>query len=1307
MLNDARELAVPTALADRQARWAWWDNLENILADILNAALLVATPFVPVLGELMLAYTAYQLADEVFEGIVDWSEGQGFEATEHLLEVLGSVEQFALFAAGGALGASARVKLSAFVEGLKPVDMPDGTSRLWNPDLAPYALKNSALPTSAKPNTRGLHQHQGKQILALENRHYEVRESTDDGTHRIPHPERPQAYAPKVFFNEQGAVVHEAEQPRSWDSTTLMRRLGHRTQAFSDLELQQIRRISATDEDVLRGVYVYNRPTPPLLDATFKRYEAWHHAKAAVETLRSGAPLPPDPSSAWFEQTVTELPGWPGNTALQVFTRADLTGDSRTYSRPDAATTATLKISLGDVMAGQLPEKVLGFLDDRAVHTLLGRDVPHTERMQALRDQLADYVSTQTGDIGQYIHQIKEQSGDPSVRLLRQPLPGLDASLAHPLIQTANPAERQAMEKNHLPLRLLNQAQDLSFVADANQAYAGFYAPWPVTPGTERLALNTLKLHSDAFADLHLEIREHTPDGPLRTEVGPANASQRRILVRKNHSGYEVFDQARQRLNGLDNLYESLLHAVPVPGRTPGQGAELKRWLMDKLHTLAERRQVLAQPPVRTTASTETSQLLRGPGASRHARAPQRTEATHDREALQLLFPAMDEPRLNRFIDAIGTAQMRTVLNQLTAESHLLRRTLETWKRTPSRHPKDSRAYRADKAARHFVADALYRCWENRMGEHTDAWGHVQQGAELDLRGLTLPERLPDLHGGFEHVTRLVMTHSAFSEVHAPFLQAFPALRSLDLSHNQLDELPNAIGDMRFLKHLDLSHNLIALDADDQPRLANLRRMEHLILEDNPLLLPPDIAKMPNLRSLHLSRTRITTWPAGIFVRPLPRDFVLDLRGNRIEWVPDFPPDTPQADTVARTRLDRHALPNEQRLRFESYRLAAGLDPNRTYDPKGDSGYWLEAMDPQLHDYRKLLWDRLEQEHGAQGLFEVLKSLELHNPAQTELDQQRIETNRTELDQQRIETNRTELTQRVWQLILAASVDTPLRETLFKLASFPGLCADGGAQIFNNLGIEVLATEAQRYSLTDSERANRLVTLAKGRAHLRQLEKIIQADIAHRLKPVENGGLGQRLRADMLDGEPGEVDEVETYLAYQTSLADTLDLPWLSDHMLYRLTANVTQAQIDQAHTTVLGLSEGDGLVNQMLLEPYWEQYLRDRHYREYRDNEQRYTEQFFKLDELQEAQAQWARAQDLAPEPKAALKQRLKHLAEVVEVPESVVLSGEAMSDELYSRLLNDLGYHEKEWMRRLTREAMDQAVGMSNRQAGLTTRL
>ena len=70
-------------------------------------------------------------------------------------------------------------------------------------------------------------------------------------------------------------------------------------------------------------------------------------------------------------------------------------------------------------------------------------------------------------------------------------------------------------------------------------------------------------------------------------------------------------------------------------------------------------------------------------------------------------------------------------------------------------------------------------------------------------------------------------------------------------------------------------------------------------------------------------------------------------------------------------------------------------------------------------------------------------------------------------------------------------------------------------------------------------------------------------------------------------------------------------------------------------------------------------------------------------------------------------LSQSLKPLAEALEVPDRVVFSRQPMSDDLYNRLLNDLGYKEKEWMRRLTREALARATGLSNREAVASTRL
>ncbi|MBV6660450.1 hypothetical protein KV572_05870 [Pseudomonas yamanorum] len=1287
IVNDALDIAVPTATADRHARWAWWDNLEKILGDIFNAALLVLTPFVPLLGEAMLAYSLYQITDEVFEGIVDWAQGRGAEAAEQVVAVADSVIQFALFGAASQLGHVARLKLSPFVEGLRPVVRPDGSARLWHPDIAPYAVKNLDQPSSVD----GLHTHQGKQILALQGAHFEVQADTETGDARIAHPQRANAYQPQVRFNGSGAFVHEAEQPRTWDSTTLMRRLGPRAASFSDQQLQQMQRISGADDGVLRNLYVQNRPTPPLLEATLNRYEARHAATQTVHTLRTGAPLPLDATSAWFEQTITELPGWPQTKALEVFVRSDKTGDSHKYANPDASPADTLQLSLAEVMSGELPARVLGFLDEPSIKQLLGGDVPQDLRVQTLRDQLADLVARQTDDIADYIHNARQLSADPHMRRLREQVSPLDRPLAETLLASATPAERQTLDQ-HVPLRLLNQASELSFAQHSAQAYAGFFSPWPITEGTERLVLNTLKRHSDGFGDLHLQMRDRQVNGALRCEAGAADASRRRVLVRQNHVGYELFDEQGQRLHGPDTLYECLLRALSGSqqselGYRPGQGAGLKHWLMAILEPLAERRRVLAEPPLRSTADVQTTTLLGGAALGGLRRAQEHLSQARAREVLASLFPTLEEARLQRFLNEIGPGLNNQVLNRLVLQRHNLHRELEQWKRLPGPHPKNSRMAREEKLRKNIIAHKLYRCWEDRLAEHRDDWGQVQSGASLDLSALDLPGSLPLLGNGFEHVTQLKLANCMFNDSQWPFLQAFPSLRELDVSANELTRLPEPIANMRYLRDLNLGENQITLLNGDVARLKNLKHLRNLNLCRNPLTQPPNISKMPHLRRLFLSRTPITQWPTGLFAHPREEGFLLDLSQTRIDHVPALMANSAEARTVAHTRLDRNALLNDQRLLYEQYREAAGLDPNRHYEPRGESGPWLERVRQPLLGRRQALWQAVEREHGSQGLFEVIKALEAPDFFQRPQDMDTYWDN--------LET----LRERVWRLLEAAHNDTALREKLFRMASFPGLCADGSAQIFNDLGIEVLVSEAQRYSASASEREAKLVTLAKGNARLKQLNRIASEDIAHRLKPEAEGGLGQWLRSQRREGVMGKVDDVEVYLSYQTALAKRLDLPWLSEHMLYRDTGDVKAAQIEQAYSTVLELGEGDGLVNQMLLEPYWEQCLHDHHPNTLEANARHFDEQCARLDELQEAQARLAQANGLPDEQKEALRLTLKGLADALGVPHPQVLTGQPMTDDSYNLLLNELGYREKQWMRELTHQALERHSKQRNR--------
>jgi hypothetical protein len=227
--------------------------------------------------------------------------------------------------------------------------------------------------------------------------------------------------------------------------------------------------------------------------------------------------------------------------------------------------------------------------------------------------------------------------------------------------------------------------------------------------------------------------------------------------------------------------------------------------------------------------------------------------------------------------------------------------------------------------------------------------------------------------------------------------------------------------------------------------------------------------------------------------------------------------------------------------------------------------------------------------------------------------------------------------------------------------------------VFNNMGIKVLASEAYALSTSNAVLEHKLVNLAKGAARLARVDDIARADFGSR------------------EGNP---DEVEVYLAYETGLAKRLGLPWQSESMLHRPLANVSGKTLDTAFDTVMAMEAGDGLINDMLEQPFWEKYLRDTYPNEFRRNTRLYESKSDLLDELREAQHAWARSKNQQIAQRRALKQRLQDLARRLDVDDSVVLTDEDMSDEVYFRLLHDMGYEEKELSRKLTRAALQKAA-------------
>ncbi|VVN17861.1 dermonecrotic toxin domain-containing protein [Pseudomonas fluorescens] len=1133
ILNDAQELAISTEYADRMARWAWWDNLEKMLSDILNVALLVVTPFVPGLGQLMLAYTAYQIVDEVVEGIVDLAEGRFAECAEQVINVLESVVQLGAFAAGGAIGDVARAKLSPLFEGLKPVQLANGETRLWNPDLTPYQRTDVALATDAQPDGQGIYQHQGRRILRLDDQHFEVLDDPVTGQQRIRHPQRFDAYAPTLRHNGQGAWVSETENPREWEGTTLMRRLGHTTDGFSDTQLEDIRQISGTDETVLRRMHVENTSPPPLLTDTLQRLGAAVSPPAALS---------------------------------------------------------------------------------------------------------------------------------PEITLLFSDFPELPAQVVENIMAGATPSEHQHIkQKLRLPLRLKTQARELQFEVQSVRAAQGLYLDTLSNIDTERLALGALRLNTDMFGDLRIEVRHETLDGELRCSAGPEDATKVRILIRDNSGQYEVRDASDQPIHDADVFFEALLHAMGNEGKRalgykPGDAEFFRQWVIAKSAPPSERRTVLATPPIRPVAEHETMLLVRGGGLSKEGKT------LHER--IQDLHPHFSEAEVDAFANAlIKKGEPMKLLEEQENDLDQLRKLVDFWEI-------QSAGLDADNpiplhGARQHIARGLLDCFErkkNTLGSRTDPQHYV-----LDLSGDLLPIDLesewperPQLKRFLDKITILKLDNTRFSGKANGLLKDFPNLRELSASRCELTALPEHIGTMHRLERLRLSDNEIVLDAPAVEKLKHLTCLEILKLDENPLGRSVDISLMPRLKVVGLRDTVILTWPNGVLSNPRPRGFLLDLRDNPISLIPNVVPGTPQAWIVGRTRLDVGNLSEPNQSLYQEIRRSMALPPepvvpsNTQAELVISSNYSADHWNdvPGWGVDRANLWSELINEPNSERFMTAL--LETKNSA----------------DYRAGGRARDQLLQRVWRMLDAVHVDTRLREKLFIMAIAPVDCADAGAQLFNHMGINVLASEVYSYSIDAVELEQKLVTLAKGAARLEQVNDIARADVASR---------------------GGNPDEVEVYLAYQTGLASRLGLPWQSEGMLYRPVSGVTDKMIDQAYDTVLALGEGDGLIDRMLEQDFWESYLRDAWPIEIETNKQLHLEKYEALETLRATQLEWVESKsDLQ---RADLRNQLKTLMNDLPAPETVVFADEPISEAHFDRMLSDLGDSEKELARRLTRAALRKA--------------
>ncbi|WP_175649406.1 NEL-type E3 ubiquitin ligase domain-containing protein [Pseudomonas sp. Marseille-P9899] len=276
--------AVPTAVEDRKS----FDAALQYFFEKSFQALNIAAFVVPGLGEVMLGVMAVQLSYETFEGIESLTRGERDQAWGYFMDV---VENVAMVAALGALGSSGRgtpaLAVPRAVGQMRSVRVPDGSTRLWKPDLTPFA-HDTVLPAGLTPNSAGFLEYQRKQWWPLDGRTYAVKPPSATEPYRLEHPVRSDAYAPRLRDNGAGAWLHELDQPGNWQGLYLFRRLGYSAARFSDEEALRILRISDIPDSVLRHTLAEAQRAPALLEDTAQRLQLDREVGRFIEEREAG-----------------------------------------------------------------------------------------------------------------------------------------------------------------------------------------------------------------------------------------------------------------------------------------------------------------------------------------------------------------------------------------------------------------------------------------------------------------------------------------------------------------------------------------------------------------------------------------------------------------------------------------------------------------------------------------------------------------------------------------------------------------------------------------------------------------------------------------------------------------------------------------------------------------------------------------------------------------------------------------------------------------------------------------------------------
>ncbi|SEM38138.1 Leucine Rich Repeat [Pseudomonas sp. ok272] len=888
VLNDARSQAVSTADVNQKARWERWGFIQKIASAVLQAIAFIATPFVPPLGALMLGYSAYQLLDETFEGIVDWAEGLTREAFGHAMGFVEQLIQLGLFATGVPIAETLMrqvlpAELLQFIDRFNPVTLPNGQRRLWDPDLAPYRHELT-LAKDSRPNERGLHHHHAKLVLHLNGEHYSVLWNHADERYYLQHPTRANAYRPPAMTNGQGAWVIELERPLSWDSATLMRRLGYQADTLSDAQLQQVRDVSGTHDNTLRKMHVTQQTPPPLLADSLKRFQVDQGIQDFISQMNSDDPALYRQADPQIQlQLLTSYGLWPEGKTLRFL---DASGNT-TWEFGQHRGASVVQIHEAQLNSGDLLRTVIESLDEAERKTLLEEEFGQPPRSAqtraaALRKKLARIAQDKRFTLfdSHYRSANRAHSARQQKLIDSAPHPGLPTSVAQELLDHASAQELRAIDQGQVPKRLADLAAWTQQEVRTTRAYEGLYLDAVDNPDTARLALHSLDNLPGWSPQVRIEVRHYRSDGPLLDSIGAEQAQIKRRLILTAEGDYVPEDNGR--LFGDTDFYTAILQAIPDAQRNAlgihiGQGPVLRQAIArHPLDRPALRRLLDTDPLLKPAYDPEVMRLRGGMEGYRAADAP--TPGPSQGPSLERiaheLFPAQTPEQIQHLLHlfAARPAGALATLRAMKDEFFRMDIVLAMWEvNTPRIHPETGIALSPEalgyaRHSRNLWVRELRSAWR-----HEGAVDHYHEPPTINGRILRLNApvfgELPRINAHMAHISWLEISgEHARLELNG-FLQVFPRLRQLAVRDIALEHLPSQILSMPQLNELILSHCAITLSYESRAGISAMSRLVTLDLSNNPLTLFPSVANMPNLRYLDLANTGLSELPEGLLGR--------------------------------------------------------------------------------------------------------------------------------------------------------------------------------------------------------------------------------------------------------------------------------------------------------------------------------------------------------------------------------------------------------------------------------------------------------